>query len=75
MSPLRLTDEQLSAIMRAAQSLPVHTRDSFLQAVAECLQGKELGDGEVGRAIREVQKRYFDPPILERAAGTSKWSR
>jgi hypothetical protein len=75
MSPLRLSDSQLDAIMRAAQPLPVHMRDGFLKAVAERLRGQELGDGEVGRAIREVQSKFFDPPILERATGTSKWSR
>ena len=75
MSPIALTDEQLASVMRAAQPLPVHARDSFLQEVAERLQGRELGGGSVARAIREVLPKFFDAPQLERAAGHSKWSR
>jgi hypothetical protein len=41
--------------------------------VAQALQGREIGDGEVGRAIREMLPRFFDAPVLERSA--SKWSR
>jgi hypothetical protein len=73
MPPVALTDDQLDAVMRAAQPLAVGDRDAFLQAVAARLQGHELGDGEVGRAIREVLPRFFDAPVLERSA--SKWSR
>jgi hypothetical protein len=39
MAPIRLTDEQLDAIFRAARPLRVADRDGFLQAVAAALQG------------------------------------
>jgi hypothetical protein len=62
MPPIRLTDEQLDAIFRAARPLRVGDRDQFLQEVASALQGQDLGDGAVYRAIREVQRRHHDPP-------------
>jgi hypothetical protein len=66
--PLRLTDDQLSAIFAAARPLPVERRDAFLQEVASLLRGAaEVGPGTVHRAIAQAQRAYFDPPQL--AAG------
>jgi hypothetical protein len=48
-------------VMAAAEPLPPDDRSSFLEAVAAALRDREIGDGTIGRAIREVQKR------------TSKW--
>ena len=64
-TPIALTDEQLAAIIRAARPLDVHVRDSFLQEVAAMLAngGGPVGDGDVHRAIRATQRKYFDPPI------------
>jgi hypothetical protein len=42
MAPLRLTDEQLDAVFRAARPLRVQDRDAFLQDVAAALQGRSL---------------------------------
>jgi hypothetical protein len=66
MAPLRLTDEQLTAIMSAARPLEVTARNSFLQEVAQRLTAlPHLGDGIVHRVVAEVQKRHFDPPLNE----------
>jgi hypothetical protein len=63
-APIALTDAQLDAVFNAARPLAVADRDAFLQAVAEALQGhREIGDGDVARAVREVQRRFFDPPL------------
>jgi hypothetical protein len=62
-SPLRLTDIQLAAVLRAAEPLAVGNRGAFLQDVATALQGQELGDGTVYRVVAQVQRRYYDPPI------------
>jgi hypothetical protein len=62
--PLRLTDDQLAAVLRAAEPLAVGDRGAFLQDVAAALQGQELGDGTVYRVVAQVQRRYYDPPIL-----------
>jgi hypothetical protein len=48
-APLRLTDEQLGIVMRAAEPLASADRGSFLEAVAGELQGQEIGDGIVAR--------------------------
>jgi hypothetical protein len=72
-TPIALTDSQLEAVMAAAQPLAPADRGRFLQAVAEALRGQEVGDGAVYLAIAEAQRKYFAPPVLERAAGTSKW--
>jgi hypothetical protein len=65
MAPIRLTDEQLDAVLRAAQPLPVAARDQFLVDLAAALQGQVLGDGAVFRTIRDVQRRHHDPPQMD----------
>jgi hypothetical protein len=70
--PLRLTDDQLAAVLRAAEPLAIGDRGAFLQDVAAALQGQELGDGTVYRAIAQAQRQYYDPPIL---TPRSRWER
>ncbi len=61
--PFRLTDAQLSAVFDAAQPLPAGNRIAFVEAVASALAAiTDPGDGDVARAIRAVQRKYFDPP-------------
>ena len=64
--PLALTDDQLTAILHGAQPLRPHDRHDFLREVANALAngGGPVGDGDVNRAIRSAQKKFFDPPIL-----------
>jgi hypothetical protein len=65
MSPIKLSDDELSAVMSAAQPLPVACRDAFLQSVANALKGcAELGPGVVHRICAEQQRAFFDPPDL-----------
>ena len=45
--PLRLTDDQLAAVLRAAEPLAIGDRDAFLQDVAVALRGQEA----TGRCI------------------------
>jgi hypothetical protein len=63
-SPLALTDEQLDAVMRAAQPLAIGDRAAFLQDVAAALRGQQLGDGAVYRTIARMKRRYYDSPVL-----------
>jgi hypothetical protein len=68
--PISLSDEQLSAVMRAAAVLLPADRDPFLRALAHRLRGEtELGDGVVYLAIRELMRRggFFKPPHIEGA--------
>ncbi len=61
---LKLTDEQMSALLNAAKPLMPDDRPAFLEAVARELQNQPtIGDGVVHRAIVETQKRFRDPPL------------
>jgi hypothetical protein len=71
--PLALTDDQLSAVMRAAESLHPSDRQQFLEAVARALQGKMLGDGVVHRTCAEMQRRFLTAPP-EPPRNPSRWS-
>jgi hypothetical protein len=77
MSPIRLTDAELEAVMAAARSIAVNRRDAFLQQVASALQScGEVGPGVVYRAVAEVQRTHFDPPDFYHGnAGAGKYSR
>jgi predicted DNA-binding transcriptional regulator YafY len=48
-SPLAFTDEQIAAIMNAAQPLARADRAAFLEAVVAALDGGAVGDGAVYR--------------------------
>jgi hypothetical protein len=64
MGPIRLTDAQLTAVFDAARPLAVASRDAFLLDLAAALAGiVDIGDGDVARAIRTVQRKHFDPPL------------
>jgi hypothetical protein len=69
--PIALSDEQLTALMRTAETIPYDRREAFLLSVAELLNGQEIGDGAVARAIRTAAKLHFDPPEL----GSGSWSK
>jgi hypothetical protein len=72
--PLRLSDDELTAVMAAARPLPVERRDAFLQEVAaELGHCNEIGPGVVHRVCAETQRRFFDPPDLGRASGLGKY--
>ena len=60
---LYLTTSDRAAIDRAALPLQPRDRQAFRRAVAEALQGREIGEGAVHRAIREHQRRFFDAPL------------
>jgi hypothetical protein len=66
MSLIRLTDDELTAVLRAAQPIAIDRRDKFLQQVAdELARCGEIGPGVVHRICAAVQRAHFDPPIVE----------
>jgi hypothetical protein len=75
--PLAFTDDQLTAIMRLARPLQPQARDTFLQLLAQELNGRrDVGDGELFRVARELirSNRLFDAPELaERVGRISKY--
>jgi hypothetical protein len=74
---ISLTDEQLDAVLAAARPLAVEDRDPFIRAIAHELEqhNGSIGPGTVHRCIRDVQKRFFDPPDFTGSAGIGKWDR
>ena len=63
--PLALSDDQMTALINAAQPLQRINRGEFLRSVADCFAGRsEVGHGELHRVIAEVQRRYFTPPSI-----------
>jgi hypothetical protein len=71
--PIPLSQPQFLAIANAAAALCPSDRDPFIAAVAAALEGLPLGDGTIGRAIRDVQCR-FSHPEPDRGE-TPRWSR
>jgi hypothetical protein len=71
MPPVRLTDDELDAVMLAARPLAPHLRDVFLQEVAGALASYvEVGPGVVARVCREAQRKFFDPPDIDGSSGS-----
>jgi hypothetical protein len=69
---IALTEPQFLAIANAAGALCPSDRDRFYAAVAVELQGRPIGDGSVGCAIRAAQAK-FSHPEPERVP--SRWDR
>jgi hypothetical protein len=67
--PVHLSDDQIDQIFRASRPIHVRDRDAFMQAVADGLRGKVIGDGEVFRAVREAQRRFYKAPELDPGSG------
>ena len=56
MQPVRLSDDELQAVMNACRQLQLRDRDRFLKAVAEAIaELPERGPGSVHRAIDRVE--------------------
>ena len=68
MSALHLSGDQLDQVLRTARPLHVRDRDAFLQAVANNLRGKVIGDGEVFRVVRDARRRFYEAPELDPAS-------
>ena len=63
---LKLTDEQLATITRAAAPLHPVDRGPFLEVIAGRLRGiAVLGDGKVARVARDTQREFLQVPPLE----------
>jgi hypothetical protein len=74
MPPLRLSDSELDAVMRAARPIEPGQRDAFLHAVAHALSGQEIGPGTVHRVVAELQRQFtLQPEIDLRSARQSKY--
>ena len=62
-TPISLSDQQLDAVLRAAEPLQPRDRGLFLEEVARELAAlPELGDGALHRVFAQVQRKHFAPP-------------
>ena len=69
----KLSEDQVETILQAAVPLAPANRDAFFQEVTAALADLgDLGDGIVHRVVRDVQRKYFDPPDFGRGA-RSRW--
>jgi hypothetical protein len=75
MKPVALTDDQLAQVQRCAAPLNPHDRGAYLERVAQMLNGHEIGDGLVGRVVREVQRQFLRTPEFEPKRAQSRWDR
>jgi hypothetical protein len=64
--PLGLSDSQFTQLINCADQVHRADRDRFLRTVAKRFEGRsDVGDGEFGRALREVLRSgFFKPPII-----------
>jgi hypothetical protein len=71
MPPLKLSDDQLATVLRAAAPLARAQRSGFLQAVADALgqlAPEQIADGTVHKVCRALQRQFWDPPINDKGA-------
>jgi hypothetical protein len=64
--PLGLSDSQFSQLINCAEQLHPKDRDAFLRTIAQRFDGRggDIGDGEFGRALRELLRGdRFKPPL------------
>jgi hypothetical protein len=58
-SDMMFTDDQLITIDNMARHLDPYDRKAFVAAVHAYFHGRtEVGDGELGRALRELQQEH-----------------
>ena len=73
---ISLTDAQTDAITNLARPLAPAERAGFAQLFETLLTRRdEVGDGELGRLLRDLHGRYFRPPSDEEAGLRRRVSR
>jgi hypothetical protein len=61
---ISLSDQQIAHILNTCRPLVPDERRAFLSALLDALlmHRDEVGDGSLGRMLRELQRRHFRPP-------------
>jgi hypothetical protein len=77
---IKLSDDELDAVLRAELPLDPDLHDAFLRGVyAELTLCREIGPGVVYRVAREQQARLFRSPISDQngvgRAGVGKYAK
>lgn len=66
--PIPLSSTQLDLIYTATQVLEPGARDPFVRTLHVALHGvpEPVGDGQLWRLVREVQRQFWKPPPPEK---------
>ncbi len=73
MPAIHLSDEELVHVLQAAAPLDRDRRGEFLEAIAtELARCADPGPGDIYRAIRTIQRRFWDPPLDRQTLGGSR---
>ena len=64
-SPIPIPEHQFLSIAAAASWLCPSDRDQFWAAIAATLQGREIGEGAIARAISSAFSAYYKPIEIE----------
>jgi hypothetical protein len=69
---LALSDQQVDHIMLVSRPLQPKERTTFMAALFEALLNyrEQVGDGELGRLLRDLQRRHFTPPADAEPSGS-----
>jgi hypothetical protein len=64
---LALSDAQINHILLTTEPLRPRERREFMAQLLEDLlmRREEIGEGELGRLLRDLQRRYFTPPTID----------
>jgi hypothetical protein len=65
MSPLALSDDELTTVMQLAAAVPVEHRDAFLRSLAAALAAyPETGVGIIHREAAKLQRYFIAAPPM-----------
>jgi hypothetical protein len=67
MAPIPLSETQWDLVYGTTRLLPEEARAEFVRELAAILDGGPVGDGQLWRTIRELQRRFWKPPPPERS--------
>jgi hypothetical protein len=75
--PPSFSDSQVDQLLFTLRPLNEAQREALLEDLASVLrEAPRLGDGQLYRTLRDLQRRHFDPPIVAAGAGASRqWER
>jgi hypothetical protein len=60
---MTLTNVQELAVIHATRPLQANERTAFMNALEAHFAGRnDVGDGELHRSLRDLQRKYFRPP-------------
>jgi hypothetical protein len=66
---ISFTDDQLRASQTAATPVDRFIRSAFINAIGQYFHDQtEVGDGELGRALKELQREFLNPPRTMKGA-------